>query len=677
MSIFRDPEPASAPEPVPASPPPADSPDGVAASERVQTPAAEMDLSGASPRSALATSNDAAPATPNAAAPAASPQAVEPSTRPVPDTALLEQAGQRVLRVGRIAVAVVTVALLALLGRVYQLQGHPSGRVAAMVDSQISTRELDARRGSLVDRRGRVLATTRVAHLLFVDPDIVENPAVFSETVGYGLGYEPAWIEQQLFIRKGSRYIVLDKKMSEERFAKYEGDEKLQTLRGLATHPVLVREYPQNQLAGQLVGFIGHEGQGLDGLELAFNDRLAPDPGQHAFVYDRGRNRLWLANQDYKLQADGKPIRLSIDLNLQAIAEEELTAAIHEFKAESGQVVVMDPHTGEILALASFPFFDPADFRDERGEFREDAKAAQRNRAVTDVFEPGSIVKPLVWAAAVEAGAADPEEMIDCTTEGWWKPARGPVLRDDSAHGEITWERVLVESSNIGMAVVAERMGMDQLHHILASYGFGQATGSDLPGEIGGLLRPVSKWSYTDLSRMPMGHGIAVTPLQVTRAFCALANGGILINPTIEAAEELTDEDRRANITARVLSPRVAERTRRALGEVVSDPAGTGRRAKSELYDLFGKTGTAELPDLENGGYHRNQYVSSFIAGAPVDRPRLVVGCFIHKPDRSIGHYGGEVSGPAVMRVMERSLQYLGVPTKADTAPPAAVADTR
>ena len=579
------------------------------------------------------------------------------------------RAGQRVLRVGRLAVAAVSLALLGLLARVYQLQQHPTERIAELVDSQVSTRALDARRGSLVDRRGRVLATTRVAHRLFADPDIVQDPNTFSETIGYLLGYEPTEIEKLLFKRRGSRYIVLDKQMSPKRFARYQESEALQELRGLASHPILVRHYPQNRLAGQLVGFIGHDGVGLDGLERAYNDRLAPDPGQHAFVYDRGRRRLWLASHDYKLQADGKPIRLSVDLNLQAIAEEELVAAVHKYKAESGQVVVMDPHTGEILALANYPFFDPSDFRDENGKIRSDAGLAQRNRAVTDVFEPGSIVKPLVWAASVEAGLADPDEMIDCTDEGWWKPTRGPVLRDERPHGEVTWTRVLVESSNIGMAVVAERLGMENLHRILAGYGLGRPTDSGLPGEVGGLLRPVNKWSWTDLSRMPMGHGVAVTPLQITRAFCALANDGVLVNPTIEAADRATDEDRRANITARVLSPRVAEKTRLALAEVVSDPRGTGRRARSELYDLFGKTGTAELPDFENGGYHKDQYVSSFIAGAPVDRPRLVVGCFITKPDRSIGHFGGKVSGPAVKNVIERSLRYLGVPTKNEAEP--------
>ncbi|MEM8739391.1 MAG: penicillin-binding protein 2 [Planctomycetota bacterium] len=596
-----------------------------------------------------------------------------------------DRASDRVLRVGRWAVLALTVTLLALLGRVYQLQHHPPARVASMVDSQTSTLELSARRGALLDRRGRPLATTRVAHRLFVDPDIVENPGTFSEYVGYLLDYNPAWVEQQIAKRRGSRYIVLDQRLSDERYQTYRNTPELQNLRGLATHSVLVRDYPQDTLAGQLIGFIGHEGNGLDGLERAFNPRLQSDPGQHAFVFDRGRRRLWLANQDYKLQADGKPIRLSIDLKLQSIAEEELAATLEKFNAESGQAVVMDPRTGEILALANLPAFDPGDFRDAAGRITDDAKDRQRNRAVTDVFEPGSIVKPLVWAAAVEAGAAEPDELIDCTEKGWYKPKRGPILRDAHPHGEVTWDQVLIVSSNIGMAKVAERMGMDALHTILASYGFGAPTGSKLPGEVPGLLRRVGNWSYTDLTRMPMGHGFAVTPLQVTRAFCAVANDGVLINPTIESRPRLDPSarpigpplrttslpiDRRRNITARVLSPRVAEHTRRVLGQVVTE--GTGRRARSDLYDLFGKTGTAELPDLVNGGYHEDQYIASFIAGAPLESPRLVVGCFVHRPDKKIGHYGGTVSGPAVKRIMERSLQYLGVPTKADSVPPEA-----
>ena len=415
-----------------------------------------------------------------------------------------------------------------------------------MVGSQASISTLDARRGALVDRRRRDLAVTRVAYRLFVDPVLVTDNNTFSEQVGYGLGYDPAWVEQTIAKRRDSRYITLDERLSDERLAKFHA---LQ-LKGLAIEPTLVRDYPQHALAGQLVGFVGDEGTGLDGLELAFNDRLKPDPGQYAYVRDGGRRALWLASQEYRPHTDGRPIRLSLDLHLQAIAEEELAAVVDQYRAAAGQVIVMDPYTGEILALANYPIFDPADFG-------ETTQASRRNRAVTDVFEPGSVLKPFVWAAAVEAGVVDPDEMIDTTTAGWWKPARGPVLRDAHPHGLVSWDDVLMYSSNIGMAKIAERLGPAALHRIVESYGFGEPTGSGLPGEIGGLLRPLKRWSGTDLSRIPMGQGVAVTALQVTRAFCALANDGVLVAPTIEAIDPL-DPDRRPAITSRVLSPSVA-----------------------------------------------------------------------------------------------------------------------
>ncbi len=568
----------------------------------------------------------------------------------------------RALRVGRVALGLVTLLLLGLLARVYQLQAAPPAAVAALIDGQIGTRKLEARRGAITDRRHRALATTRVAHLLFVDPDIVKDPNTFSERIGYPLGYEPANIERAMAKRRGSRYIVIDPHMSDERWKKYR---QLPPLRGLATHPVLIRDYPQGHVAGQLVGFVGNDNQGLDGLERALDQRLTPDPGQHAFVYDRGRRRLWLANKQYRLQADAAPVRLSIDLNLQAIAEDEVAAAVAQFGAQSGQGVVMDPYTGEILALANVPLFNPADFRKLKSD--PAIADAQRNRAATDIFEPGSIFKPLVWAAAVEAGLADPDELIDCTEEGHWKPTRGPRLRDSDPHGVLSWADVLKFSSNIGMAKVAERMGKPMLHAVVQSYGFGTPTQSGLPGEVGGLLRPLDKWSWTDLSRVPMGHGVSVTGIQIARAFSALANGGVLINPTIHYRDGVTSRDARglldmhANITARVLSPRVARLTCQVLGRSVGEPDGTGRHARSDLYTIFGKTGTAQLPKKDGRGYQAGHYVSSFVAAAPLHQPRLVVAVIVHDPDKKKGYYGGTVSGPASKRILERGLRYLGV----------------
>ncbi len=555
-------------------------------------------------------------------------------------------AARRALWAGRICVSFLTIALLALLGRVAQLQQRPDARVTAMLDHQASVHTLDARRGMLLDRRGRPLANTRVAYRLFVDPAILDDPAGLSATVGYTLGYNPVELEMAMAQRPDSRYVILDPRVPDP---KIEPTRQLvASTRGLALEPYLVRDYPQGQLAGQVVGFVDRDGKGIEGLERVFNDQLAGASGGYRLLRDSRRRPLWI-DRAYEAPHDGNALRLTLDLNLQQIAEAELMATLDKFNAKAGQMVVLDPVTGDVLAMANVPRVDPAD----AGNLDPDLR---RNRAVTDVFEPGSIFKPFVWAAATELGAADPREMLECSAEGWWKPTRGPILRDAHPHGTISWEEVLVLSSNIGMGIVAERLGKQGLYDIVADFGFGETTDSQLPGELPGILRDVEGWSWTDLTRIPMGQGIAVTPLQVTRAFCAIANDGVLVTPRVVVEEDATEKQ--IDPPSRVLSPDTALQTRQVLRRVMTE--GTGRKANSDRYEMFGKSGTAQLPDFENGGYLENGYVSSFVAGAPLDRPRLVVGCFIHEPDKSIGHYGGAVAGPAVMRFMEQALDYLG-----------------
>lgn len=557
------------------------------------------------------------------------------------------QGAARVYWVGRVMIVVLTAVLGVILLRVAHLQALPPGKVAGLIDSQKSKAVVLGRRGALMDRRGRPLATTRVASRLFADPGLIEDRNTFSERVADLLGYEPVPIEMALSKRSRSRYVVLDARMADERVARWGDGVKLP---GLATEPVLVRDYPQGDLAGPLIGFVGAEGKGLEGLEALFEKQLRPVPGQYRFLRDARRRPMWVESTTYQRQHDGQTVRLSIDAEIQAIAERQLAEVVEHYRAKSGQMVVMDPQSGEILAMATYPGYAPTDFKDTDPQLR-------RNRPVTDVFEPGSIFKPFIWSVATESGVAQPSEVIDCTDVGWWKPKRGPIMRDAHAHGRITWSQVLSNSSNIGMAQVAERMGKQAVYDAVRRYGFGQTTGSGLPGEIDGLVRPVGKWSETATTRVAIGQGVAVTALQMVRAFCAIANDGAMPKPTILVVDRYLGDLPR---TQRVLDANVAMLTRHVLREAVVE--GTGRKANSELYELFGKTGTAQLPNLDHGGYYQDRYVSSFIAGAPVDRPRMVVGCFITDPDRSVGHYGGTVAAPAVMAVIEQSMLYLGVP---------------
>ena len=531
----------------------------------------------------------------------------------------------------------------------------PPPAIASRLEAASSEQTLRARRGAILDRLGRPLATTEPATLLFVDPQLIADHNTFSERVGYALGLDPVAIEITLSeAPTGSRYVVLDRELDEETA---KGAEAL-ALPGLYTQTELVRRYPQGPLAGQLLGFVGRDGFGLEGIERTRQAALDGQPGSVGVLRDARRRPLWAQNDRYQPQTDGQTVRLTIDATIQQIAEEELAATVEQFGAESGQLLVMDPWTGDVLASASVPVFDPSRFGESKPEDR-------RHRAVTDTYEPGSTFKPLVWAGLTQANAADLHEIIDCTEGGLWVTPYGRRLRDAHGLGELSWEGVLVESSNIGMAKVAERVSQARLREIVTGFGIGQPTGSGLPGEVGGLLHPLKDWTKYSQSSIPMGQEVATTPLQMVRAFSVFANGGRLVTPrVIEDGATWTPPQRQ------VISPQVAELTRRVLRRVVTE--GTGSKADSELYELWGKTGTAQIPDLVRGGYEENQFVSSFLAGVPTREPRLIIGCFVHRPDRAKGHYGGTVAAPAVRRVAERALVYLGVPTDGDAALPLA-----
>ena len=549
---------------------------------------------------------------------------------------------RRALTVGRIVAVGITIAMIAVLVRVGQLQLRPTERIRELIDSQRSSAKLLARRGNLLDRQGRVIAATRTASRLFVDPLLIEDPNTFSEHVGYGLGYDPASIEKRIDGSASQRYVVIDQQLSAQREALL----KDLDLSGLETEARLVRDYPQGTLAGQLIGFVGLDGRGLEGLELALDPLLLGTDGSMRYWRDSRRRPLWVRQGNYQPPADGRAITLSLDLVVQTFAEKALSQACQEYGAPSGQMIVMDPFTGEMLAMANFPCFAPDDGGNGEADLR-------RNRCVTDVFEPGSVFKPFVWSAATEAGLARPEEQIDCR-QGFWVSPKGRRLHDAHGYGLLTWEYVLVKSSNIGMATVGLRLGARRMHTAVRAFGFGTGTDSGLPGEVNGLVNPVDTWTHYSVTSVPMGQEIAVTALQLVRGFCAFANGGMLVTPTIR---RLSD-GREQVVYDRILSARTANITRRALRRVVTD--GTGRKAKPSVYQIFGKTGTAQVPGP--GGYLPDRYTAVFVCGAPVDNPRIVVACVIHRPDKSKGYYGGTVAAPAAVRVVDQTLAYMGVP---------------
>lgn len=561
----------------------------------------------------------------------------------------------RSLLVARVVVVLISLVLLALLGRVAQLQSKRFDgvqRLAETAGARQSTVDLQARRGALLDRQGRTLAVSRRGYRLFVDPQLIDDPDRFALDLAHAIGDDPARIDQLIGVRADRRYVVIDRLLDDDQVDAVRDLDR----RAVGLEPRLVRHYPQGSLAGQLIGFVGAEHRGLEGMEYLLDARLRGEPGRLHFWRDARRRPVWVEQTGFTAADHGVDVRLSIDSVIQRITEQQLAAAAEHFHARAAQAVVMHATSGQVLALANWPRFDPR----AGGRIDPDAR---RNRAVTDPYEPGSIFKPFVHAAATEAGVVAPDERIDCTEAGFFVTSGGRRLRDARGHGVVSWDRVLIESSNIGMALIGERLGAQRLHDAVRRFGFGAATGVGLPGESAGIVNPLRQWNHYSVTSVPMGQEIAVTPLQMVRAFSAFANRGLMVSPSILAAHRDTP------LYQRVLDPEVADHTRRVLRRVIADDHGTGRRARSDRYRIWGKTGTAQVPDRVNGGYKDNAYTASFVCGAPLRRPQLIVVVVVHEPDPEIGYYGGLVAAPVAKRIVEHSLEYLGTPHDAPTDP--------
>jgi len=565
----------------------------------------------------------------------------------IPGQPFDSQQSRRVLIVSRVLLSALVLMLLGLLVRVAQLQTEPSAQIVALSGSHHSADHLVGRRGNMVDRNRSIVASTGVAWRLYVDPQVIEDPGTFAEKVGYELDYDPAWVARTVFTAGLRRYVVLDHELTKERLAKA----KQLRLAGLGLEMWLVRRYPNGPLAGQVIGFVGKDGDGLEGVEKLFNLELTGQEGRMRYIRDVRHRPLWITQGQYRRPTDGQEVCLSLDMKIQAIAEEELRKTCDHFAAQEGQVIVMVPQTGEILAMANYPSFDPNIF----GSTDPDRR---RNRCVTDVFEPGSTFKPFVWAAILEGGYATPNTIFNCGP-GVWRSPQGRRLRDAYPVGKVSFAKVLIKSSNVGMAKAAARMGKKRLYEAVRAMGFGSTSGSGLIGEVPGLVNPLKKWTHFSMTSIPMGQEIGVTGLQMGRALCVIANGGLMVEPKLLAGDDELPHNM-VQVKERVLSQKTADRTRAVMRRVVTE--GTGRRVNSKKYAVWGKTGTAQVAKEDGRGYEDGAYTACFIGGAPVEKPRIVVVCFVKKPDPAKGYYGGVVAGPCVKNIIERTLEYLGVP---------------
>jgi cell division protein FtsI/penicillin-binding protein 2 len=409
----------------------------------------------------------------------------------------------------------------------------------------------------------------------------------------------------------------------------------------------------------QTIGIVSRDGRGLEGVELRYDAHLRSRDGRRVSIYDaRSRRRpIWSRLDRGSRPQDGGDVVLTLDAVVQSFLEDQIAETVTKFEAESGVGVVMSPITGDILAMGQYPTFDP-------NRYAASPPEARRNRVIGDALEPGSTFKPYVASGALANGFVSPGERIFCHLGQHYFGGR--LIHDSSPRGELTFEEILSKSSNIGMAIIGQRMGNQTIHRTVRSFGFGSPTGVDLPGEASGLVAPLARWTSYSTTSVPFGQEIAVTAIQLATGLCAIVNGGTLLKPRVTKAllgpdGELLESFDGPQVIRRVMPPDVADyMAQKVLLGVVKN--GGGKTAALSDWQVLGKTGTAQIAYADRPGYEPEAYMSSFIGAAPAENPQVVVVVMIRKPNPKLGYYGSKVAAPAVGRILEKTLSYLGVP---------------
>ena len=556
-----------------------------------------------------------------------------------------------------IAWRIAGVGLLFLLGfgtvawRAVKLQVVQRDRLSAEArDQYVRQVVTQPRRGVIVDRAGQLLAQSGDAESVFVDPEELDrrapSPTGAVRELARTLDLDARALAKRVE-RSGARFVWVKRRVSPAEAAAVRRLE----LPGVALVTETRRYYPKSTLAAQLIGLTGDDGNGLEGIELQLDEVLRGEPSKVPSLRD-GKGRLALQEVVGSNRArEGARVELSIDQGLQLTTEAALGAAVRGSHALSGIAIAMEPATGEVLAMASWPLVNPNALRpgDE-----------PRNRAVSDAFEPGSTIKTFTIAGALERGALKASDALDCSA-GY--TVGGHVIHDHRALGWIGPAKVLSASSNVGAARIGARLGKQGLSDVLGTFGFGQKSGVDLPGERKGQL-PFPRADIT-LATQSFGQGLTASALQVVTAMGAVANGGRLMRPLVvlrtrDPADGGLIEEFRPQVVRQAISPATAGLMARWLTGVVEDPEGTGRRAKPDGWRVAGKTGTAQKADPVTGGYSADRHFSSFVGFAPAEAPRVVIGVFIDEPKGEI--YGGEVAAPPFREIATYALKMLGVP---------------
>ena len=550
-------------------------------------------------------------------------------------------------------VRILAIFFLLLLGlggiaaKLFTIQIHHGHRLAERATKQYQRLvPLVSRRGTIFDRTGRELAVSLRASSAFAHPETISRPAETARALAPILGQPAREIQARL---TSDKTFVWLRRQLDPRQAEAIGD---LGLKGIGLFPESRRYYPRQELAAHVLGMVGLDERGLEGVEHLYDDLLGGKP-QFVVAQQDALGRLVFRQEDPEVKTPIFDVYLTIDEVLQYIAERELARAVERSGAKAGTVVILDPASGEILALANQPTFDP-------NRYTQASNAEKRNRAATDYVEPGSIFKVILAAGALEEGIVRPTDLFH-GEHGAIEVGR-ITIRDHEKYGWLTVQQILAHSSNVGAIKIGQKLGKSLYYHYMSAFGFGNVTGVDLPGETPGLVRRPKGWSGLSLSVLSLGHEVSVTPIQFASAFAAVANGGVLLRPHV--VRRLQTQDRKIvrptepAVVRRVISEPTARTLLRMLTSTVDE--GTGKEAAVPDYAVAGKTGTAQKVDPATGRYSHRKVVASFVGAVPAESPRLVILVMIDEPERF--RWGGTVAAPTFREIARDAMKYLRIP---------------
>jgi len=533
-------------------------------------------------------------------------------------------------------VAVVALGFLGLAARAAYIQVVANAFFQRQGEVRFArTLELPASRGRILDRNGLILASSVPAPSLWAIPEDVDRDPVKLRELARLIEMPLAELNKKL--EDEDKTFVWIKRQVDEPVARKVAE---LGIKGIYQRKEYKRQYPEGESAAHVVGFTNVEDQGQEGIELAFNKDLGGKPGSRRVIKDRlGRVVEDVGEQIPPM--DGRDIELSIDSKVQFFAYQRLREAVIANKAKAGSVVVIDSSTGEVLALANYPSYQPDKRQNLSGE-------QLRNRALTDTFEPGSTMKPITVGMALEAGRITPQTIIDTT------PGRltitGSTITDTHNYGVLTVEGVIQKSSNVGATKIAQRMSPHEMWDTYSALGFGQKPQISFPGAVSGRVRPYKSWRPIEQATMSYGYGLSASLFQMVRSYTAFAHDGEIIPATI-----LKNDSRVSGV--KVFSPQTATAVRKML-QMAAGPGGTGMKAQTVGYSVGGKSGTAHKQ--VGKGYASNKYRSWFTGMAPIDKPRIIVGVMVDEPSAG-QYYGGTVAAPVFSEVVQQTLRMMGV----------------